>query len=126
MTTACHLIKKHMSQITVGKYSVYTETTKSMAWFWTDFVLQATLTNLNGAKPVISKFNNVELKVKYNHIKYTCYKIMYVTCNLQDAFPLWTGILVFADELYQWSRQWVRRLQCRLWLGDLMYALVNL
>ena len=51
---------------------------------------------------------------------------MYVTYNLQDAVPFWTGILLFADELYQWSRQWVRQLQCTPWLGDLMYALVNL
>ena len=28
--------------------------------------------NLNSANPVISKFNSVEPKVKYNHIKYTC------------------------------------------------------
>ena len=58
MTPACHLIKKYMSQITVGKYPVYTKTAKSMAWFWTDFVLQATI-----------KFNSAEPKVKYNRIK---------------------------------------------------------
>ena len=47
--------------------------------------------NLNGAKPVTIKSKG---KVRSYEVH------MYVTCNLQDVVPLWTGILLFADELY--------------------------
>ena len=72
---------------------MYTETTKKMAWFWTDFVLQVTfIDNLNGAKSVTIKFNSVEPKVKYSSIKYTCmlhaiYR-MQSPCGLASALAL--------------------------------------